>query len=143
MKLRLVNTINGLVPYDDDDFEEKRKLELGEVYEAEIKVCRNLQFHRKARALLNCAWHYLPESKQKGFRTIENFRKYLTVAAGYCEVFFSPKLGQFVEYPKSWAFDKMDNAEFEGLYNGVRGVIDSLLATIVSKEEFDNYLKRF
>lgn len=143
MKLQLINTINGLVPCYDEDFDEKKKLKLGEVYEAEIKVSRNFQFHKKARALLNCAWQYLPETKQKGFRTIENFRKYLTVAAGYCEVFFSPKSGQYVEYPKSWAFDKMDNAEFEELYKGVRTVIDSLLATIVNKEEFDKYLTRF
>lgn len=143
MKLQLLNTISGLVPLYDESYEEKKKLKLGECYEAEIKLVRNIHFHKKAFALLNAAWEYLPESKQKGFRTKENFRRYLTVAAGYCEVFYSPKLGQYVEYPKSWEFDKMGEDEFGELYKGIRGVIDSLLATIVSKEEFDKYLTRF
>ena len=143
MKLQLLNTISGLVPCYDEDFDEKKKLKLGEVYEAEIKLVRNPKFHRKFFSLLNCAWEYLPEGRRNGFRTKENFRRYLTVAAGYCEVFFSPKLAQWVEIPKSIEFGKMDDAEFEDLYNGVRGVIDSLLATIVPKEEFDKYLTRF
>lgn len=143
MKLQLLNTINGLVPCFDEDFDEKKKLKLGEVYEAEIKLNRNIRFHKKAFALLNCAWEYLPESRRDGFRTKENFRRYLTVAAGYCEVFFSPKVGTYVEYPKSWSFEGLDEAGFEDLYNGVRGVIDSLLATIIPKEEFDKYLTRF
>ena len=143
MKLRLLNTISGLVPCYESDYDEKKKLKLGEEYEAEITLSRNPRFHRKAFALLNCAWEYLPEKTQKGFRTKENFRRYLTVAAGYCEVFYSPKLGQFVEYPRSWSFDGMDGAEFEELYKAVRGVIDSMLAGIVSKEEFDKYLARF
>ena len=82
MKLQLLNTISGLVPCYDEDFDEKKKLKLGEVYEAEIKLVRNPKFHRKFFSLLNCAWEYLPEGRRNGFRTKENFRRYLTVAAG-------------------------------------------------------------
>lgn len=143
MKIKLLNTNSGLVPLYDEDFDEKKKLKIGECYEAEIRLKRNIKFHRKFMALLNCAWAYLPEKTQEGFRTIENFRKYLTVAAGFCDVFFSPKLGQWVEMPKSLSFDKMDDAEFQDLYSSVRTVIDKILSGYVSPEEFSKHLLNF
>lgn len=143
MKLHLLNTMSGLVPCYDEDADEKKKLKLGEQYEAEIKISRNPLFHRKFFSLIACAWEFLGEKRQKGFRTKECFRKYLISAAGFVEPFFSPKNGEWLEIPKSIEFSKMDEAEFEELYKGVRTVIDSLLATIVSKEEFDKYLTRF
>lgn len=36
MKLNLLNTVQGLKPLYDDDFDEKKKLKIGEVYTAEI-----------------------------------------------------------------------------------------------------------
>lgn len=143
MKIKLLNTISGLVPIYDEGFDEKKKLKIGEIYEAEIRLQRNIRFHRKFMALLNCAWAYLPEATQGGFRTIENFRKYLTVAAGFCDVFYSPTYGQWVEIPKSLSFDKMDDAEFQKLYESVRNIIDSILANYVSPEEFSKHLLNF
>lgn len=143
MKIRLLNTISGLVPLYDADFDEKRKLKIGEQYEAEIRLIRNPQFHRKFMALINCAWENLPEQRRQGFRTCENLRKYLIVAAGYCEVFYSPKVGDWVEIPKSIAFDKMDDAEFQDLYLSVRCVIDSILAPTMSPEKFSQQLLNF
>mgnify|MGYP003314329938 CR=1 FL=1 len=143
MKLQLYCSDRGLVPCYDEDYDKSKMLVVGQTYDADIKVCRNPAFHRKFFALINCAWEYLSEGRRAGFRTKDNFRKYLEVAAGFCEPFYSPKRGEWVEIPKSIEFGRMDNAEFEALYNGVRGVIDSLLASIVSKEEFDKYLARF
>ena len=37
MILLLKNTVEGLKPLYDDDYEEKRKLKIGEVYKADIK----------------------------------------------------------------------------------------------------------
>ena len=53
MRLMVVNTPRGLIPYGDDDSEEKRKLKLGEVYSVEVKVVRNVNFHRKYFALVS------------------------------------------------------------------------------------------
>jgi len=36
MKIRLLNTARGLIPCYDDDFDEKKKLKIGEEYVAEI-----------------------------------------------------------------------------------------------------------
>jgi hypothetical protein len=74
MRLRLLNTPQGLKPCYDEDYEEKRKLKLGEVYEAEIKLLRNPEFHRKFFALLNAGFSLLPERTQNGFRSVEGFR---------------------------------------------------------------------
>lgn len=79
MTIHLINTTCGLVPQYDEDFDEKKKLKPGQFYTAEIKLQRNPLFHRLFFALLNCAWDYLPEAVEKGFRSKEAFRKYLTV----------------------------------------------------------------
>ena len=61
MKINLLNTAHGLVPMYDEDFNEKKKLAVGQVYVAEIRVPRNYQFLKKAFALMNTAWALLPE----------------------------------------------------------------------------------
>lgn len=141
MKLRLLNTAAGLKPMYDEDYDEKKKLKTGEVYVATITLDRNPDFHRKLFALIKTAWEFLPERQTNGFRTIENFRKYLTVAAGFCDVYYHPRLKEWVEIPKSWSFEKMDNAEFEDLYNKVLDVVLNLVGNFVSEDEFMEILK--
>lgn len=115
MDILLLNTAAGLVPLYDDGYEEKRKLKLGQTYRARIVKARNPEFHRK----------------------------YAEVAAGHCETIYHPRLRDFVEVPKSIAFDSMDGAAFEDLYGRVRAVIDSLLGPVLSPEEFDRILLNF
>ena len=98
---------------------------------------------RKYFALVNAAWACLPERAQAKLKTPENFRKYVEVAAGHCETFYHPRLREFVEIPKSIAFDSMDGAAFEDMYGRVRAVIDSLLGPVLSPEEFDRILLNF
>ena len=143
MKLTVINTPRGLVPYGDDDYEEKRKLKLGEAYTVEIKVARNLDFHRKYFALISYAWEFLNERETANFKTKENFRKYLEISAGYCEVFYHPRLQEYVEMPKSIAFSKMDNTAFSDLYDRVRDVIFSIIGDRVTQEEFERLLLDF
>lgn len=52
MRLLVVNTPRGLVPCGDDDYDEKKKLRLGETYSVEVRVARNVDFHRKYFALI-------------------------------------------------------------------------------------------
>ena len=97
-------------------------LRIGEVYNAEIKLARNLNFHRKYFALINCAWEYQNEDTTKHFKNVECFRKTVEIAAGNCEPVYNLQLGQWVEIPKSIAFDKMDENEFRDLYERVKDV---------------------
>lgn len=143
MKLHLLNTASGLKPMCDDDYDEKKKLKLGEEYIAEIKLARNPAFHRKYFALIATAWEYLPERQTSGFRTKENFRKYVEVAAGHCEPFYSPSRKEWVEVPKSVSFESMSEDEFQDLYERVKAVIFTIIGRYVSEEEFTNNLINF
>lgn len=139
----VINTPRGLVPVGDDDYEEKRKLKLGETYSVEIKVARNLDFHRKYFALISYAYEFLNEAETAKFKTKENFRKYLELLAGHCEVIYHPRFNEFVEIPKSIAFAKMDNAEFDDLYERVKDAVFSLIGDRVSEEQFERLLLEF
>lgn len=143
MKLMVVNTPRGLVPLGDDDYDEKRKLRLGETYSVEVKVARNLDFHRKYFALIAYAWEFLNEQETARFKTKDNFRKYLEMAAGHCDVIFHPRLQEFVEIPKSISFGSMDNTAFSELYQGVKDAIFSIIGNRVSEEEFERLLIDF
>ena len=145
MKLLLQNTALGLVPLYDSDLDEKRKLKVGQVYQADIKVVRNINFHRKMWAMLNTAWALLPEKTQNGFRSLEGFRSYLLVAAGFYDTYFSPRLKEFVEVPKSMSFASMDEAEFSDCYEAIKNVIWGILSSRVSitQEMFETYLANF
>lgn len=143
MKLLVINTPRGLVPLGDDDYEEKRKLKLGETYSVEVKVVRNVDFHRKYFALIAYAWEFLNERETERFKDKENFRKYIEIAAGHCDVIFHPRLQEFVEIPKSIAFAKMDNTAFSDLYGRVKDVIFSIIGDRVTQEEFERLLIDF
>ena len=143
MKLLVINTPRGLVPLGDDDYEEKKKLRLGETYSVEVKVVRNVDFHRKYFALIAYAWEFLDEQETERFKDKENFRKYIEIAAGHCEVIFHPRLQEFVEIPKSISFAKMDNTAFSDLYGRVKDVIFSIIGDRVTQEEFERLLIDF
>lgn len=143
MKLRLQNTTRGLFPLYDADYDEKKKLKIGEIYTAEIKLARNVEFHRKYFALITCAWEYQNEAVCKGFGNKENFRKYLEVAAGWYDIYYSPKLNEWVQIPKSISFEKMKAEEFSDLYDKVKDILYSVFLKDISKEEFEQNLLNF
>ena len=143
MKLFVKNTISGLVPCDDNDYEEKKKLKLGEVYQVTISRPRNYEFHKKYFALINCAWGCLNEKQTEFFKDINNFRKTMELNAGHCETIYSIERREFIEQVLSISFDKMDNDEFESLYNRVFDVILKYPLKNISQEDFINNLSNF
>lgn len=143
MKLNLQNTARGLIPCYDDDFEEKKKLKIGEIYKVEIKLYRNYEFHKKYFALINCAWEYLTEKQQDFIKSKNGFRKTLQIAAGWSEVYYSINRKEWVEESKSISFESMDNAEFETLYNAVKDVLFTTFLRNISEEEFMKNLVNF
>ena len=143
MKFLVTNTPRGLVPLDDDDYEEKKKLKLGQTYSVEIKVARNVDFHRKYFALIAYAWEFLNEQETATFKSKDNFRKYLEISAGHCDVIFHPRLQEFVEIPKSISFGSMDNTAFSELYERVKDAVFSIIGNRVSEQEFERLLIDF
>lgn len=143
MKLNLLCTQQGLVPMYDEDYDLKKRLKVGQSYVADVKVARNVGFHRKYWALLNAAWSLLPERTSNGFRSLEGFRSYVIVAAGFYELYFNPRLKEFVEVPRSISFEKMDEVEFSELYDRSKDVIWSIIGRYVSEEDFERCLINF
>lgn len=127
----------GLVPMFDADYDQKQRLKFGEVYQVEIKKSRNYQFHKLYFSLINTSWQYQNEAVQNHFKnSVEQFRKSVEISAGHCDTVFNIKLKEWVDIPKSIAFDKMDEFEFRELYENVKTVLFSVFLKNISEEEF-------
>ena len=142
MKIRLMCTSVGLKPLYDEDYDEKKRLKLGEIYEADIKQPRNLEFLQKYHVMIRTAWELMPQESKEFFGNqarrdfglmaddfvdekllIERFRKTLELAAGSYETVWSVKRNEWLQIPKSIAFDRMKEDEFSKVYEAVRSVI--------------------
>lgn len=133
MELYLLNTAGGLRPCYDSDYDEKKKLKLGKIYKAKITLARNYDFLKKYFALINCAWSYQNEKTTAHFKeSVECFRKAVEIAAGHCDTAYSISRKEWIEIPKSIAFDKMDEAEFMDLYERVKDVLFSVFLRDIS-----------
>lgn len=132
-----MNTAQGLKPLYDEDYDEKKRLKIGQVYKAKISVPRNLDLHRKYFSMISCAWDLLTEKARAFFGTKESFRKTAQVAAGYCERVYNLDMKSWVEVPRSIAFDNMKGDEFEELYRDVREVILSVFLKHITIEQFE------
>lgn len=114
MKIYCRNTLTGLIPLYPADYEEKKKMKIGEDYEVSIKLARNPLFHRKFFALLNIGWQNSPNY---GHLPFEVYRKVAVMKAGYFVTYNTPK-GVIFE-AESIAFDKMSEDEFRGVFSNV------------------------
>lgn len=137
MKFNAVNTIEGLVPANDNDYEIKKKLKLGEVYEVRIQLFRNYKFHKKYFAMIRCAFEFLDEKQTEFFRNdIEYFRQTMELNAGHVFKLYSITRKEEIEQVKSIAFDKMSESDFQELYEKVLNAILATALRSVNKEEF-------
>lgn len=144
MKLHLLNTLDGLKPCQDADYDLKKQLKLGEIYTAEIKLTRNYEFFKKYHKLIATAWEYQNEKVQEHFHNSkENFRKTIQIAAGYCETYYSIARKEWVEESKSISFEKMTEEEFAEMYSRVKDVLFMHFLKHISEDEFMRNLANF
>lgn len=134
----------GLIPAQDADFDVKRKLKIGEVYQVSIKQFRNYEFHKKYFALINCAWEYQNERVQTHFKeSVELFRKTVEISAVHCDLVYSIERKEWVEVPKSIAFEKLSEADFQDLYDRVKDVLFTVFLKNISRADFEQNLQFF
>lgn len=144
MKLHLLNTSQGLKPCYDDDFEEKKKLKIGEVYSVDIKLARNYEFLQKYHKLISIAWEYQNEKVQAHFKdSKDKFRESVQIAAGYTETFYSIDKKEWLEKAKSISFESMKEEDFIDLYESVKDILFKIFLKDISEEEFMNNLINF
>lgn len=101
-------------PADQQTAEWVESLKHGEGLSVVVKKERNLQFHKKFFAMLNMAHDNLDMDM-----SFESFRKSLIISAGYFEPEQLIIEGELMEFrkPKSMSFAKMDDLEFQELYD--------------------------
>lgn len=96
-------------------------------YRFEIARVRNIGFHRKGMKLLRFAFDHWepaidPATGMPAEKNFDQFRKDLTVLAGYFDRVFSLD-GSFKLVAHSLAFDKMDEDRFKEVYRALLAVI--------------------
>lgn len=112
MELYLVKQFNGTFkPANDSDYEKTKKYKVNDIIKFEATKPRNIKFHKKFFSLINMVFQ-----NQEVYTDINNLRKELTKACGYYTEYINHK-GITVYEAKSISFAKMDEFEFETLYN--------------------------
>jgi hypothetical protein len=135
MKIYLQRTLRGLIPLDDTDKEKINKIPFDVALEYEVKVMRNLKFHRKFFAMLNLAFE-----NQDEFKNFQIFREAVIIGAGFFEK-VQRLHGEEIIIAKSISFSQMDNTEFETLYTAcIDTIIDYFNFT---KKDFESELAMF
>lgn len=130
MRLLLKNTETGLIPCYPSDYDEKKRLKLGEKYWSDIKLARNYEFHKKFFALVKIGWENSPLNMP-----FNVFRQYATASAGHGYI------QEGVLIADSISFDKMSQDEFEKTYNDVLQFI--ILHIGATREGIENELAGF
>jgi hypothetical protein len=119
-------------------------LEVGELCTIDAKLPRNSKFHRKFMALIQYAFDaWEPQRNHKTYKGIavsknfDSFRHEITILAGFYEQTFDLH-GNMKLIEKSIAFSKMEQPEFELVYDAVATVIlEKVLITYKGREELD------
>jgi len=137
MKIQVVKSINGtLKPAYDSDYESFKKIPLNEIIEIEYKKQRNIKFHRKLFSLLNLAY-----SNQNLFDNLDDMRYCLMLECNLSEIKVNRLTGETFKVPKSLQFAKMDEIEFNEVYNTLKQYICEWLG--VTNEQINEEIEQY
>jgi hypothetical protein len=135
MKINMQRNFRGLVPLTDKDKEKINKIPLDTSFEFEVRVPRNLKFHRKLFKMLTLVFE-----NQDEFKNFNIFREAIIIGAGYFDR-VQRLHGEEVILAKSISFANMDEEAFQHLYNDC---IDTAMNYFnFSKKSFEQELANF
>ena len=112
----------SLIPETEADAIVLEKMAQGATWCFSVHRERNAKHHRKFFSLIRVVWDNLPEQLDDHYPDIEHLRAEITMKAGHFTTFTTTK-GERVYLPKSIAFDKMDQTEFDAFYSKVVDII--------------------
>ena len=136
MKILVIKTQTGLKPCYDSDFENYSKIPINEQFEIEYKKVRNYEFHKKYFALLKLAFE-----NQSDYRLMNDLRRDLTITAGFYTEVVNKVTGEVYTLANSISFAKMDNVEFNDLYEKTKDVISKWLG--IENETIDLEIQQY
>ena len=104
---------NHLIPTDQYSLDIVKKIRQDAPRVVTITGKRNLEFHQKFFVLLNTIYEI-----QNHFDNFEAFRYWIVMKAGHYDIIEAPN-GKLIYKAKSVSFAKMDEIEFQKVYDGV------------------------
>lgn len=131
-----------LRPAFPEDAEAIARMRVDEVYRAEVKLPRNIRFHRKFFSLLNLVLDNIPEGHQMTtpqgqvltIQTLDELLWHIKMQIGHYEQRVT--LGGKVTYDaKSISFSAMDEAEFDKFYAAAIAVICRYILPGIDRED--------
>ena len=146
MNINVIYRNGVFVPCYDEDYEKAKKLKHNIPLSIKVSTLRNPELNKKYHTLINRAWNCFDESQTAFFGEggKEAFRKSMEVTAGFFEPMFSFNEKEWHKAPKSTAFDKMSEEEFEELYARVYDAIRALLTRkTLTDQQFDTIFEGF
>jgi hypothetical protein len=115
------------------------------VVRCKVTRVRSPKFHRKFFALVTYGFQqFEPTQEYKGYvieKNFDAFRDDVIIMAGYYHATMRPD-GVMRLRPKSISFAKMDQDEFEALYNAVANVILQRVLTNYSRDDLNRVVER-
>jgi len=146
-KLQIKNLeffMTGISAINDDNFKKLLKLDEGDYCEIETWKERNIDFHRKYFALLNCTINHLPENLMVDFGHIDKIRKYIMILIGEFDVIPTLKEDSNpIPQARSISFKSMDNNKFSEIYSKSLDVILKHFLKDISMEDFERDILNF
>jgi hypothetical protein len=130
-ELWLIRKMDMLVPANEQTLDALRKLKPGQWYRADIKMPRNVKFHRKYFALLGAVFPH-----QTMWPTFRKFRAKFEEALGHGEYHVNARGERYFEN-ESISFASMEEDEFEQLYERAVELILTRILPGVGRAELD------
>ena len=132
MHINVIKLPNGsFMPAYPSDYDNAKKLKVGEEHHFVHKKIRNPKFHRKYFSMIRMLF-----DQQEKFKSERAFRRWLQSRAGYYEATETDK-GIFYD-PISIAYDSLDNDKFQELFELVTQVAYEIFA--LDNEEIERDL---
>lgn len=144
--------LHGLTPADEAAWARFKGLVKtlgdGEMVRVHYAQPRNTKFHRKFFALLNVGFeHWNPGRTRKTYKGLpveknfDRFREDITILAGYYEQTYDLR-GRMRLQAKSISFAKMEQADFEALYDSVANVLLQHILQNYKREDLDEVVEK-
>ena len=147
MEIRLTKRDGFLVPFDSVTEDWLLKKHEGQYFTCDISTPRSYKFHKKLFKLLTITfdhWNPEPLTNKHGIveKNFEQYREDITILAGYYEQTFRLD-GSVKVRAKSISFAKMEQEEFDMLYDKILTVIIQKVLVGFSIEQVDELVGGF
>lgn len=129
MKALFVKDLASLRPASQEAEEVLTKIKRGDLVMVEVKRSRNLKHHQKFFVLMHLVF-----DNQEKYEVFEDFLDAVKCATGHRTI-LSVTESRIIMQPKSIAFSKMDQDQFNAFYNNVIDLVCRKIIPGMDREE--------